>query len=153
VNKLLLAVAALGLAGCASVIGRDSIERDVENTVRDNERSVIEARTLSGLARLESSVSDYIKHEGKIPAKLDALIPKYLGELPMVELGVQGHRDTTDVKVFSADVLRDGVLNGTRLTDTGRWGYVFNERQVVLFVDCTHQSTRGRPWYLERGVY
>lgn len=151
-RKLTLA-AALALTGCASMIGKDSIERDVETTVRDNERAVIEARTLSGLARLESSVSDYIKHEGKIPAKLEALIPKYLGELPTVEIGIPGHRDNTDVKVFPADVLRDGVINGTRLQDTGRWGYVFNERQVVVFVDCTHQSTRGRPWYLERGVY
>lgn len=152
-RKLTLAAAAFALAGCGTMIGKDSIERDVEATVRDNERSVIEARTLSGLARLESGVSDYIKHEGKIPPKLDALLPKYLAELPAVEIGVQGHRDTTDVKVFPADVLRDGVLNGTRLSDTGKWGYVFNERQVVVFVDCTHQSSKGRPWYLERGVY
>ncbi len=37
--------------------------------------------------------------------------------------------------------------------DTGKWGYVFNESQVVVFIDCTHKSGRGRPWYQERGVY
>lgn len=151
--KKLLLLSLLGVSGCRAIIGGDHIERDVENTVRDNERAVVETRTLSGLARLESSVADYIKGEGKIPSKLEELVPKYLAELPAVETGLRSHRDTTDVKLYGPEVLRDGVINGTRLADTGKWGYVFNERQVVIFVDCTHQSSRGKPWYQERGVY
>ena len=151
--RMLLAVTLLSFAGCRTIIGSDHIEREVENTVRDNERAVVETRTLSGLARLESSVADYIKHEGRIPAKLEDLVPKYLGELPAVETGLRSHRDSTDVKIYGPEVLRDGQVNGTRLSDSGKWGYVFNDRQVVIFVDCTHQSSRGKPWYQERGVY
>lgn len=139
------------LAGCG--LGRDEISRKVDSDVRESDVMIRESRTLSSLAKLEEALAAYIKHEGKIPAKLDQLIPQYLGEIPTVEIGVKGHSDNALVKIYPADVLRDGQITGTRILDTGKWGYVFNDRQVVVFVDCTHNTSRGKPWFQERGVY
>lgn len=151
--SLILAVAALSFSGCRGMIGRDEISRQVDSDVLNSERQVRDSRTLSSLAKIESSLSDYIKTEKRIPAKLEWLVPKYLAEIPPVEIGVAGHAESSEVKVYPSDVLRDGQIIGARILDTGKWGYVFNERQVVIFVDCTHKSSRGRPWYQERGVY
>ncbi|MEK7858001.1 MAG: hypothetical protein AAB320_02565 [Elusimicrobiota bacterium] len=147
----LLLVAALAAAGCRG--SRDESARDLEKNLRDSEASGKESRTLAALAKIESSLSDYVKAENKVPKTLDALIPKYLAEIPAVDIGVPGHRDTAEVKVYPMDTLRDGQIDGTKLRDTGKWGYVFTENRVVVFVDCTHSSSHGRPWYLERGVY
>lgn len=150
---MVLAAGALVFSGCRGMIGRDEIAREVDADVRDSERQIRESRTLSNLAKLESSLADYIKLEKRIPAQLNWLIPKYLAEIPSVEIGIRGHHENSEVKVYPSDVLRDGRISGARIRDTGKWGYVFNERQVVVFVDCTHKSSRGRPWYQERGVY
>ena len=45
------------------------------------------------------------------------------------------------------------VVNGSRLKDTGGWGYVHNDRQVIIFVDCIHKMMDGKFWYQARGVY
>lgn len=149
----LVVAAAAAFCGCRAVMGRDEISVQVDNEVRDSERQVRESRTLSSLAKIEASLSDYIKIEKRIPARLEWLIPKYIAEIPSVEIGIKGHSETSEVKVYPPDILRDGRISGARLMDTGKWGYVFNDRQVVIFVDCTHKSARGRPWYQERGVY
>jgi hypothetical protein len=54
---------------------------------------------------------------------------------------------------YPPDVLRGGQVDGSRLRGTGRWGYVFNQNRVVIFVDCLKPSNKGIPWYQERGVY
>lgn len=151
-KRLGIMALAASLAGCGT-FGGDRIEQEVATSIRDNDRQVLESRTLGSLAKLEASIADYIKTEGRIPAKLEDLIPKYLAEMPTVETGVSKHRENSAAKIYPADVLRDGVVQGTRISDSGRWGYVFNERQVVVFVDCTHQDSKGNPWYQQRGVY
>lgn len=148
-----LVLMAVLCAGCKGMGGRDEISRQVDADVRDSDGMIRESRTLSGLAKIEESLDAYVKHENRIPTKLEQLIPKYLAEIPTVELGLPNHNDTNVVKVYPTDVLRDGQVTGARISDTGKWGYVFNDRQVVVFVDCTHKSSRGRPWFQERGVY
>lgn len=148
----LAALFALGVAGCAGGERGDSA-REVDENARQLEASAGDSRTLVGLAKLEESLTNYVQTEKKIPATLEDMIPKYLASMPMVEIGIRGHRETDRSRVYPSYVLRDGQIDGTKLKDTGRWGYVFNDRQVVVFVDCTHKSSRGRAWYLERGVY
>lgn len=143
---------AAGTAGCKELT-KEGISSEVEQTVRDSDFQVKEIRTLSNLAKLEEALSAYVSAEKKIPDTPELLVPKYLADIPTVEIAVRGHRDNNEVKLYPAAVLRDGKVDGSKLRDTGRWGYVFNDRQVVVFVDCTHNSSRGRPWYLERGVY
>lgn len=149
----LAALAAILAAGACRSLGKEDFSPEIEQTIRQVDFSAKESRTLSALAKLEEAISSYYQAEKKIPPNLEALIPKYLAEIPTVEISVRGHRDTAAVRSYPASVLNGGRIDGTRLRDSGRWGYVFNDRQVVVFVDCTHKSSRGRPWYQERGVF
>ena len=141
--------AAAGCAGSANT-REDRISSDVEQNVREVEARAQESRTLSSLAKIEESLATYVKMEKQIPDTLDLLVPKYLAEIPPVELGVRGHRDSALVRLYPAGALRDGQIDGSQLKDTGHWGYVHNDRQVVVFIDCTHLSPQGKPWYLQR---
>ena len=47
--------------------------------------------------------------------------------------------------LVSLAVLRDGQVDGSRLRGTGRWGYVFTDDRIVIFVDCLKPSLRGVP--------
>jgi len=147
--------AAAALSACAGgQSGRDEVlSSDTEKTVEQDELRVRETQTLSALAKLEEAIAAYIGAEKRIPDSLDQLVPKYLAEIPTVEIDVRGHRDNNLVQVYPASILRDGQIDGTMLKDTGRWGYVHNDRQVVIFVDCIHRSHQGRAWYQQHGVY
>ena len=140
-------------AGCGGMFGaKDESVVDFENETSANEARVKEDRVRSNLAQLESSLADYTKAERKIPSDLNKLVPKYLAELPSLDLPVCG-RESDKIQAYPADILRDGQVDGTRLLGTGRWGYVFNDHQVIIFVDCLKPSLRGVPWYQVRGVY
>lgn len=149
-NKLLLAAVVLS-SGCA-MFGKDEAAADFEKETSANEMKVKEDRVRSSLAQLEARLSDYTKTEKKIPAKLESLVPKYLGEIPTLDLPVCG-RESNKVEVYSPEILRDGTIDGSRLRGTGHWGYVFSAYQIVIFVDCLKPSLRGTPWYQERGVF
>lgn len=149
-----LAAALAGLCACGRHLGlRSESSPGIETEIAQAERNALESRTLSHLAALELSVEDFIKAEGKIPGALEELVPKYIAEVPTVSMGIRGHRENASVQRYASDVIRGQVIDGTRLKDTGRWGYAHNDRQVILFVDCTHFSSRGKPWYRERGVF
>ena len=148
---LVFAVAPL-FAGCSLWRG-DSSANEVEREAVSVESKAKESHTLSSLARMEESLAAYVKAEKRIPEKLDDLVPKYLAEIPTAETGLSAHGDTQRVRVYPSSTLRDGHVDGTRLKDTGGWGYVYNDRQVVVFVDCTHKASSGRAWYLERGSF
>ena len=148
-----LAAAALLTAGCAGMIGGvDLPANDFDKETGTNETRVKEDRARSSLAQIESSLFDYTKAEKKIPASLNPLVPKYLAAVPPIDLPVCG-RESEKVEIYSADILRDGQVDGTRLRGTGRWGYVFNSERVVIFVDCLKPALDGVPWYQVRGVY
>jgi hypothetical protein len=149
-NKLLLAAIVM-LSGCA-MFGKDEASADFDKETSANEVKVKEDRVRSSLAQLEARLSDYTKAEKKIPPKLESLVPKYLGEIPTLDLPVCG-RESNKVEIYPADILRDGAIDGSRLRGSGHWGYVFSEYQIVIFVDCLKPSLRGTPWYQERGVY
>ncbi|MBI3550299.1 MAG: hypothetical protein HY078_14765 [Elusimicrobia bacterium] len=147
----LLAVAA---AGCGFTFGlKNERSAGIESEIQRSERNTRESRTLSNLAAIENALSDFIKAEGKIPPRLDFLVPKYLSEVPSCDSAIGHHKESNDVRVYPSTVIRNGAIDGSQIRDTGNWGYVFNDRQVIVFVDCKHMSTRGKPWYLERGVF
>lgn len=140
-------------SGCAMMSRDDIAGRELDTTANAVDLRVKESRTLSTLAKIEVSISNYIKEEGQIPPRLQDLVPKYLAEIPNVELSVGHHREANDVRNYPSSILRDGQIDGTQLKDSGKWGYVYNDRQVIIFVDCTHLSSRGIPWFQERGVF
>jgi len=141
----------LAAGGCRQ-FWKDDISPEVEAKASQMDAQLKETRTLTGLAKIEESVKDYVQNEKKIPERLEDLIPQYLADMPTVELGVRGHRDTTRVQKYPSSILSGGQIDGSKIKDTGRWGYVHDERQVVVFVDCVHKSSRGRPWFEERGT-
>ncbi len=151
-GKLLLCVVAASLAACASMTGKDDASADFEREARAEDVRVREDKARTALASLESALADYVKAERKIPARLESLVPKYIAGIPSVDLPICG-RETDKVQSYPSEVLRDGVVDGSRLLASGRWGYVFDDARVVVFVDCLKPSTKGVPWYQERGVY
>jgi hypothetical protein len=150
-------ILALGLLGALTIMGcrgasvRDYSARELERNFEDSDRQVRQSRTLSSLAQLETALESFVQHERRIPERLEELVPKYLAEIPSVDTGIKGHEESATVEYYPTNILEDGLLDGTRLRDRGRWGYVHNDAQVVIFVDCTHPSPRGKPWYQERG--
>ena len=152
--RLTLALAAAAMTGCAGIMGGPGMsDNEFDREIRANEMRIKEDRTRSSLARIESSLADYIRAGNPIPDSLDKLIPKYLAEVPSLDLPVCGSLDSNRVTMYPADALRDGQVNGTRLRGTGRWGYVFSDERVVIFVDCLKPALNGVPWYQIRGVY
>lgn len=143
----------IALGGCRTAMRDDPPASDFEDNARRVERQIKEDRTRSSLAKIESSIADYVHAEHKIPANLDILIPRYLAEIPTVELGLRGFRDNNAVTIYPPTIMRAGRIDGTRIKNTGHWGYVFNDAQLILFVDCTRQMSTGQPWYTLRGVY
>ncbi len=144
-----LLISLVAAASCQS-LRNDAISRQVSRTIEQSDRAIGESQTLASIAKMELSLSEFTRFERRIPAKLSDLIPAYLAEIPPVRTGVRRHKDTSGVKAYPAEILRGGQIDGTQLRDTGKWGYVYNDRLVVVFVDCTHPTTRGRPWYQER---
>lgn len=143
-------------AGCASNFGARPPESSsvADAAFKNSDLYSRESRTLSGLATLENGINDYIKDQGKIPTRLEDLIPRYVVEIPVVELGQpRRHGDKSSVRYYPSRIIQNGVIDGSQLKDTGRWGYAHNDKQVVVFVDCTHVNSRGNLWYKERGVF
>ncbi|MFI5349088.1 MAG: hypothetical protein ACHQ2Z_06065 [Elusimicrobiota bacterium] len=141
-----------GGSGCMSMTGgKDaaSVEFDKETSAAD--ATVLEDKTRTGLSALESAVSDYVKMEQKIPEKLDLLIPKYLSEIPSLDIPACGG-ESNRVQNYPPSILRDGQVDGSAIRGTGRWGYVYDDARVVVFVDCLKPSSKGVPWYQVRGI-
>lgn len=143
----------LASVGCAALLGGpDEASKEFEKEAGAADLRMREDAARSSLGKIETSLADFVKTEKTIPDKLEKLVPKYLGEIPTLSLPVCG-RESNRVEVYSPSILRDGQVDGTRIRGTGRWGYVFNDSRVVVFVDCLKPSSRGVPWYQERGVY
>jgi len=149
---LTLSILAASFSGCAGFFAKDEASADFDKETSAADARVREDRVRSALDRFEESIANFYKAEKRIPERLDQLVPKYLAEVPSLDLPACG-RETERVQVYPADILRDGQVDGSRLKGTGRWGYVYNERQVVIFVDCLKASSRGIPWYQERGLF
>ena len=151
--KVLAALAALsaGLAGC-SLMPKKEEPSEFDKETRADDARVREDKTRTALSTLESAVADYVKAERNIPATLDPLIPKYLAGIPALDIPACGG-ESDEVSVYPSSVLQGGQVDGKRLKGTGHWGYVFNDRQVVVFVDCLKPSAKGQPWYKEHGVH
>lgn len=151
-NKLIFLAAATLLSSCAMMSGRDEASVEFDKDTSSTEARVKEDKVRSSLAQIETRLADYTKTEKKIPAKLENLVPKYMAEIPTLDLPVCG-RESNRVEGYSPMILRDGQVDGSRLKGTGNWGYVYTEERIVVFVDCLKPSLRGVPWYQERGVY
>lgn len=79
----------------------------------------------------------YSDNQGVYPTALEALVPKYLNEIPELS-GVGNHPPSRSVRVTTAPVL----------TDSGGWNYVFSPGTAAhghVLIDCTHREGTA-PW-------
>ncbi|PCI38997.1 MAG: hypothetical protein COB53_03940 [Elusimicrobia bacterium] len=146
-------VLAVVLSGCSAQVFNMKLDQGQSLEVAASERRAFESQTLVSLAALERSINDYVQSRRQIPKKLDELVSDFLAEIPTVELGIKGYKPTAKVAYYPASVIVDKQINGAALDDTGGWGYTFNDRQVIVFVDCTRKRMNGTLWYQARGVY
>ena len=148
--------AALGLlaagSGCSSMTGgKDAASVEFDKETSADDARVLEDKTRTSLSALESAVSDYVKTESKIPETLDLLIPKFLSQIPSLDIPACGG-ESNKVQNYPPSILRDGQVDGTAIRGTGRWGYVYNDARVVVFIDCLKPTSKGVPWYQVRGI-
>jgi len=66
--------AVLALAGCQALGMKDDSSVELERNFQDSDRKVREHRTFSALAEMETALAGYLKHEKRIPERLDELI-------------------------------------------------------------------------------
>ena len=156
-RRTLLAFAAIaalasGFSGCASLTGKDEASADFDKETNADDTRVREDKTRMSLGALESAVSDYNKTEQRVPEKLELLIPKYLAQVPSMDVAACGG-ESNKVRNYPAAILRGGQVDGASIRGGGGWGYVYNDERVVIFVDCLKPSSKGVPWYQVRGVY
>lgn len=74
----------------------------------------------------------YSDNQGQYPSTLDALVPKYLNEIPELS-GVGTHAPSRFVRVTTAPAL----------TDSGGWAYVFSPGSAAhghVWIDCIHRE-------------
>ena len=108
------------------------------------------------LGSLRAASSIYFgDKEGVYPPELNALTALGPGGKAWIEaiptLETAEHGASAEVENYGAEICTgEGGINGAALRDTGRWGYVADQKSPCwgqVFVDCTHSDTQGRPWH------
>ncbi|HVE13950.1 MAG TPA: RDD family protein [Elusimicrobiota bacterium] len=106
---------------------------------------------LEDLRALRSAVLAYAGGaDGSYPSALDAALTNGgLDAVPM--LTVSEHDPSDAVEEYGASVCAgDGGLDRSQLRDSGRWAYVADSAAACrgrVFIDCTHPSPDGQPWF------
>ncbi len=142
----------LGAAGCAQMTGAKDVRTDIETQTNTIDTAAQESDARTSLGSIESALAEYVKSEQAIPEDLDALVPKYLADIPPIEIAACGRR-THGVQKYPSSILRGGRVDGALIKGTGMWGYVHDRTRIVVFVDCLKPSSNGTPWYQVRGIY
>lgn len=112
-----------------------------------------EGSAKANLGALRSALAiHYGDTEGQYPKDLSELVPKTLREMP--ELKLADHPPTGEVTAYGNEACvaggSGGQIEGSRLQDSGKWGYVNDPNSPCwgsLFVDCTHADSSGKSWF------
>ena len=104
-----------------------------------------EGSAKGSLGSLRSGLAIYYGDtEGNYPANLSALVPKYIKEVPALEL--PEHKKTNKVVIVKK---AKGKSVEPYLKDTGGWLYFSGsktgELEGTLVIDCKHKEYKGRP--------
>ncbi len=136
----------------------DSSSRKMDAEASKAQVQAEESQTLSFLGNIDSAIAAYYHDTSSIPPDIKSLVPKYLFEIPIVELGLPDYRNTRMVTVYPPSILKDGRVNGKKIKNTGGWGYVVNGNQVIAFVDSTAvlryplDAHAPKYWYQQSGA-
>lgn len=143
---------AFGLAKLPSLSGRrGGGDRFAELALKSQEGA---AKGNLGALR-SAAVIYFADKEGLYPPELNALTAlspsgkAYIEAIPALETAEHGK--SSEVQNYGGEACAgDSKINGAALRDSGRWGYVSDEKSPCwgqVFVDCTHVDTKGQPWH------
>ena len=105
-----------------------------------------QTETLFAISEVTLSLSAHRREDGRYPAHLKDLAPKYLPTIPAVS--VADHPKTAEIVEIDSrnyDADHSKVFN-----DTGKWIYFSNKKSKYygrVFVDCTHRNEQGVEFY------
>ncbi|MDP3543551.1 MAG: RDD family protein [Elusimicrobiota bacterium] len=146
---VLAVVVPLSTVGALGALGIGGFGKFKALSVRSGEGA-----TKGGLGSLRSASAIYYGDmEGRYPASLEALIdPRYIEAMPKTKLA--DHKETDVWTAYGAEVCGakkeyGHEIDATKLKDTGGWGYAADPGSDCwgqIFVDCTHEDTKGTPW-------
>ncbi|MFA6319008.1 MAG: hypothetical protein WC943_16480 [Elusimicrobiota bacterium] len=112
-------------------------------------RQAKEAGTKGSLEGLRSGVSTYSRqNNGQYPVAFNQLYPRFIANIPPAFTAAHG--EVAEVQAYGAEACSGAVIDGSRLKDTGGWGYVSDKSAPCwgrLFVDCTHSDSDGTAWH------
>lgn len=105
-----------------------------------------QTETMFAISEVTLSLSAYKREDGRYPAHLKDLAPKYLPTIPAVS--VADHPKTSEIteidsKNYDADYSK-------AFNDTGKWLYFSNKKSKYygrVFVDCAHKNADGVEFY------
>jgi len=149
---VVIGVLGFGLIPLAGILAAIAIPNFAKLTEKSKEGA-----DKGNLGVLRSSLSIYYgDNNGSYPADLQTLVQdhKYLASIPMVK--TKNHGETNRVEVYGNEVCNpnaghgSSAIDGTRLRDTGAWGYVGDKNSPCfgsVFIDCTHTDTRSQTWF------
>ncbi|UPT73971.1 MAG: hypothetical protein M0D55_19420 [Elusimicrobiota bacterium] len=129
-----------------------AIDKDLGEVVGpENLRKARSARKEGGakgnLGAIRSALSIYYgDKEGKYPAAVRELIPKYLARIPELEL--PEHKPSDGIRVLKSVGSMEELKN--QLTDSGQWTFVLDPDSKIdgtVLIDCTHKDSRGSQWH------
>lgn len=108
-------------------------------------RRAAEGSAKARLGSLRSGLAiRYGDTEGEYPSGLDALVPRYVAEIPRLEL--PGHAATNKVVIVTD---AKGGSAAPYVQDTGGWLYFASPRNSKLHgtiaIDCAHRDFKGAP--------
>jgi len=108
-----------------------------------------ETQALADLGSLRAATALYYgDNDAKYPTQLADLVPKQLPKIP--PLKVKDHPQSGEVVAYDGSVCSEaGVVDPTKIQDTGKWGYVSDPAASchhTVFVDCVHVDSKGKQW-------
>jgi hypothetical protein len=122
----------------------DSALKTPEDRYGDLIRRSHEGQAKGSLGSIRSALAIYYGDtEGNYPANLDALVPKYIESIPLIEL--PGHQKTSKVTIIKS---AKGNTPVAYVKETGGWLYFADPSASDLYgsvyLDCSHKDSKGR---------
>jgi len=158
--NIIIAVALISLlnfsaCGSKSDTGETS---EISKQTETNKKLISRAITVGKLGAMRHIISKiYFDNDMSNAQSLEEILNSpHASTIPQLEL--ENHPATTELNIYNEDPCEEGsgivdlrkFLDGSKLADSGKWGYVADQNSVCfgyLFIDCTHLNSRGRPWY------
>lgn len=119
----------------------------LEDQIREGRRKTVELDCKEALFEFRKSLGGNWQFQMIDPTWVskDFQIPK---------LTLPGHMLTAGIQEYATDIIlnvsaTEIALDGSKLKDTGKWGYVRNPAGSGgrVFIDCSHTDYKGSKWY------